>query len=225
MKTSVNNLNKYIDHTLLKANATLNDIEILIEEAKKFQFKAVCLNPYWVKTAADLLKDSNILICTVIGFPLGATTLESKVFETKDALNNGADEIDMVINIGALKDKNYSYVLKEIKEVVKAADGKTVKVIIEIALLTEEEIIKASQLVVKAGANFVKTSTGFSTSGATISAVKLIKATVLDKSFIKAAGGIKNQAMMRAMIEAGADRIGTSSGVALIKDENSTDKY
>ncbi len=225
MKTSVNNLNQYIDHTLLKANATLNDIEILIEEAKKFQFKAVCLNPYWVKTAADLLKDSNILICTVIGFPLGATTLESKVFETKDALNNGADEIDMVINIGALKDKNYSYVLKEIKEVVKAADGKTVKVIIEIALLTEEEIIKASQLVVKAGANFVKTSTGFSTSGATISAVKLIKATVLDKSFIKAAGGIKNQAMMRAMIEAGADRIGTSSGVALIKDENSTDKY
>ena len=225
MKTSVNNLNQYIDHTLLKANATLNDIEILIEEAKKFQFKAVCLNPYWVKTAADLLKDSNILICTVIGFPLGATTLESKVFETKDALNNGADEIDMVINIGALKDQNYSYVLKEIKEVVKAADGKTVKVIIEIALLTEEEIIKASQLVVKAGANFVKTSTGFSTSGATISAVKLIKATVLDKSFIKAAGGIKNQAMMRAMIEAGADRIGTSSGVALIKDENSTDKY
>ena len=222
MKTK---LNKYIDHTILKADTKYEDIVKLTSEAKEHNFKAVCINPFWVETAFQLLKDSEVLVCTVIGFPLGATTTKIKALETKDAIKNGADEIDMVLNIGALKDKNYELVLKDMQAVVKAAQGKTVKVIIEIALLNEEEIVMASKLILEAGADFVKTSTGFSTGGATIEAIRLIKDTVNDKCFIKAAGGIKDQAMMIKMIEAGANRIGTSSGIALILNENKNNDY
>jgi len=211
------NYAKMIDHTVLKADATKEMVTIIIKEAIKYEFASVCINPTWVSYASEMLKDSNVKVCTVIGFPLGANTSAVKAFETKDAINNGADEIDMVINIGALKDKNYQLVEDDIRAVVEASDGKTVKVIIETCLLTEDEIVKASELAMNAKATFVKTSTGFSTRGATVKDVVLMKQTVGDVVEIKASGGVKTKEDLEAMVEAGATRIGTSSGVSLVK--------
>lgn len=210
-------MNKYIDHTILKADAQKDAIVKLCEEAKQHHFASVCVNGYWVKTCADLLKDSDVLVCTVVGFPLGAMTSQAKAFEAKDAILNGASEVDMVLNIGELKAGNINAVYEDILEVRKACEGACLKVILECCLLNKEEIITACELCVKAGADFVKTSTGFSTSGATIEDVKLMKATVQGKCLVKAAGGIRTKEDMQTMIDAGADRIGTSAGVSLIK--------
>jgi len=186
-------LAQMIDHTLLKANATKAEVQKLAEEAKEYSFASVCVNPTWVKTAAEILKDTPVKVCTVIGFPLGATTSEVKAFEAKNAIENGATEIDMVINIGALKDKQYEMVEKDIQAVVEAAKGKALtKVIIETCLLTDEEKEIACQLSVKAGADFVKTSTGFSTGGATAEDVALMRKTVGPKIGVKASGGVRS---------------------------------
>lgn len=210
---------KMIDHTLLKPDAKEEQINKIIEEALKYEFASVCVNPTWVKLAADKLKKSKVAVCTVIGFPLGAETTNTKVFEAKDAILNGADEIDMVINIGALKDKKDDFVEKEIGEIVNAARGKAiVKVIIETCLLNEEEKIRACRLAVKAGANFVKTSTGFSTGGATIEDVRLMRKTVGEDVGVKASGGIHSKVEMDNMIKAGANRIGASAGVKIMED-------
>lgn len=213
-----------IDHTLLKAETTKNQIEKLCEEAKKYEFASVCVNPTWVHYSAQLLSGTNVKVCTVIGFPLGATTSEVKAFETKNAIENGAQEIDMVINIGALKDGNHTLVRDDIKAVVDAANGTLVKVIIESCLLTDEEKVKACELSVEAGADFVKTSTGFSTGGATVEDVALMRKTVGSEVGVKASGGVRSLEDMQKMIESGATRIGASSGVAimngLISDSN-----
>lgn len=212
------NLNKMIDHTLLKPEATKEMIENLCREAKEFDFKSVCVNPYWVSTAYEELRDSDVLVCTVVGFPLGATTKETKFFETDFAVQEGADEIDMVINVGALKSKQYDVVLEDIKSVVQAANGRTVKVIIETCLLTDEEKVKACELSKEAGANFVKTSTGFSTAGANIEDVELMRSIVGDALEVKASGGIRNLDTALKMIEAGATRLGVSAGVQIMKE-------
>lgn len=209
--------NKLIDHTILKPDATKEMVKKVIEEAKEYQFASVCVNPYWVSYCAKELIDSDVKVCTVIGFPLGANTSRVKAFETKDAIENGADEVDMVINIGALKDGNDDVVLNDIKAVVQAANGKCVKVIIETCLLTDEEIITACKLAQEANAAFVKTSTGFSTGGATVEAVALMKQTVGSNLQVKASGGIKTKGDLKAMVDAGANRIGTSNGVVLVK--------
>lgn len=210
-------LNKLIDHTLLKPEATKAQIEKLCGEAKEYDFKSVCVNPYYVKYAKELLKESDVLVCTVIGFPLGQNTTAIKVAETKDAIQNGADEIDMVINIGALKSRDVDYVLNEIKEIRKACKGKTLKVIIETCLLTDEEKITACKLSNEAGADFVKTSTGFSTHGATVEDVKLIRETVGEDMGVKASGGIRDRETALKMVEAGATRLGVSAGVEIVK--------
>lgn len=210
-------LNKLIDHTLLKPEATKAQIEKLCGEAKEYDFKSVCVNPYYVKYAKELLKESDVLVCTVIGFPLGQNTTAIKVAETKDAINNGADEIDMVINVGALKSKDVDYVLNEIKEIRNACKGKTLKVIIETCLLTDEEKIAACKLSNEAGADFVKTSTGFSTHGATVEDVKLMRETVGEDMGVKASGGIRDRETALKMIEAGATRLGVSAGVEIVK--------
>ena len=215
------NLNKMIDHTLLKPEATKEMIENLCREAKEFDFKSVCVNPYWVSTAYEELRDSDVLVCTVVGFPLGATTKETKFFETDFAVQEGADEIDMVINVGALKSKQYDVVLEDIKSVVQAANGRTVKVIIETCLLTDEEKVKACELSKEAGANFVKTSTGFSTAGANIEDVELMRSIVGDALEVKASGGIRNLDTALKMIEAGATRLGVSAGVQIMKEYKS----
>lgn len=212
-------MNKFIDHTLLKQNATRKDIENLCNEAIRNNFKSVCVNPCWVKLAKELLISSDILVCTVIGFPLGANTIEIKVYETKNAILNGADEIDMVINIGQLKDNNFDYVYEEIKEVVNAASNRVVKVIIETCLLTDNEKVKACELAIKAKANFVKTSTGFSTGGAVASDVKLMKMTIGTNGEVKASGGIKRIETFEEMINAGATIVGTSSGCQLLNHD------
>lgn len=217
-------LAKYVDHTLLKPDATREQIKQLCEEAAEHDFASVCVNPFWVKFSSELLKDAKAKVCTVIGFPLGANTTETKVFETKDAIYNGADEVDMVINIGELKAKNYEFVQSDIEAVVEAAHPETlVKVIIETCLLTDAEIIKASELVVAAKAEFVKTSTGFSTNGATFEAVKLMKNTVGDKALVKASGGVRSVEDATKMIELGADRLGTSSGLSLVNPTEKTE--
>ncbi|AMQ18643.1 deoxyribose-phosphate aldolase [Thermococcus peptonophilus] len=212
---------KYIDHTNLKPYATKEDIIKLCDEAIEYGFYAVCVNPYRVKLAKDYLreKNANIKVASVIGFPLGATPTEVKVFEAKKALDDGADELDMVINIGALKDKDYEYVKNDIAEVVKVAHerGAKVKVIIETCYLTEEEKVKACELAKEAGADFVKTSTGFGTGGATVEDVRLMRKVVGPEIGVKAAGGIRTYEQALAMIEAGANRIGTSSGVKIVK--------
>ncbi|GMQ59325.1 deoxyribose-phosphate aldolase [Vallitalea sediminicola] len=214
------NLSKYIDHTILKPNASEADVKRICDEAKKYNFASVCINPSYVKFVAESLKETDVMTCTVIGFPLGATPKEVKAFETADAIKNGADEVDMVINIGCLKSKKYEEVEEDIKAVVNAAEGKAyVKVIIETCLLTDEEKVKACELSVKAGADFVKTSTGFSTGGATLEDVKLMKETVGEKAKVKASGGVRDYETAVAMIEAGADRIGTSSGVAFVSEK------
>ncbi|MGV3042419.1 deoxyribose-phosphate aldolase [Staphylococcus rostri] len=211
------NYEKYIDHTLLKPESTRAQIDKIIEEAKEYHFKSVCVNPTHVAYAAEKLADSDVLVCTVIGFPLGASTSEVKAFETKDAIAKGADEIDMVINIGALKDGRYDDVQADIAAVVEASGDKTVKVIIETVLLTDEEKVKASELSKAAGADFVKTSTGFAGGGATPEDVKLMKDTVGDDVEVKASGGVRNLADFQAMLEAGATRVGASAGVQIMQ--------
>ena len=211
------NYNKMIDHTILKADATKKMVKTVIDEAKLYHFATVCVNPVWVSFCAEELVDSDVKVCTVIGFPLGASTTAVKVFETKDAIDNGADEIDMVINIGALKDGNKQLVLDEIKAVVKVAGNKCVKVIIETCLLSDEEIVLACQLAKEAKAAFVKTSTGFSSGGATFKDVALMKSIVGDELQVKASGGIRSFEEMDSIVKAGASRIGTSAGCKLVK--------
>lgn len=212
-------LNKYIDHTNLKNTATLKDIEKLCNEAIKYKFASVCVYPYYVPLASSLLENTNIDVCTVIGFPSGMSTKESKVYEAIDAVEKGATEIDMVINISALKNKDYDYVKDEIEEIRDAIDGKVLKVIIETCLLTEEEIIKMTEICNETFVNFIKTSTGFSEYGARIQDVELINEHKNEVLEIKASGGIKDYDTAEAMIQAGATRLGTSSGVKLMTDE------
>lgn len=219
------NINKYIDHTNLKSQTTVNDIVKLCEEAKKYDFKSVCVNPTHIKHAKELLKGTDVLVCTVIGFPLGANTIATKSFETQDALKQGADEIDMVINIGRAKIHDYDYIKKEIEKVVEAASGKTVKVIIETALLTDEEKVKCCEAAVMARASFVKTSTGFSTGGATKEDVKLMRKVVGEKFGVKASGGVRSKEDCLKMIENGATRIGTSNGVKILEDKKVSGGY
>ena len=218
-------LNKYIDHTLLKADASQEQIETLIEEAKKYDFASVCVNPTWVNFAAQALKATYVKVCTVIGFPLGANTPELKAFETSDAIQNGANEIDMVINIGALKSRNFVLVERDIRAVVEAAKGTLVKVIIETCLLTDDEKVKACQIAQKAGADFVKTSTGFSTGGATVEDVALMRKTVGPDMGVKASGGARSYEDALAFIKAGATRIGASSGVAIMEGDVANGDY
>ncbi|EOH76718.1 MULTISPECIES: deoxyribose-phosphate aldolase [Enterococcus] len=216
-------INRMIDHTILKADAKLADVMKIIEEAKKYRFYSVCLNPTWVALAAKELQGEPVAVCTVIGFPLGANTTETKAFEAANAIQNGADEVDMVINIGELKDGNNEKVQKDIEAVVAAAKDKAlVKVIIETSLLTNEEKIKACELAKAAGADFVKTSTGFSTGGATVDDVRLMRQTVGPEMGVKASGGIHNAKEAEAMIEAGATRLGASSGVAIMNGLSGT---
>lgn len=220
------NLARFIDHTLLKADATKEQILTIVKEAKEYNFASVCVNPTWVKLAAAELKDTPVDVCTVIGFPLGSTTSEVKAFETKNAIENGATEVDMVINIGALKDRDFNLVEEDIKAVVNAAKGKALtKVIIETSLLTNEEKVKACELAVSAGADYVKTSTGFSTGGATVEDIALMRKTVGPDIGVKASGGVRSLADTEAMIKAGATRIGASSGKEIINGQVSNSSY
>ncbi|MCF2565730.1 deoxyribose-phosphate aldolase [Streptococcus pasteurianus] len=222
-------INRYIDHTLLKPESTQTQIDKLIAEAVEHQFASVCVNPTWVSTwvsyAAKALKGTEVNVCTVIGFPLGANTSSVKAFETKDAVANGADEIDMVINIGQLKSGQYDAVEADIRAVVEASGDKLVKVIIETCLLTDDEKVKACQLAVAAGADYVKTSTGFSTAGANIADVTLMRKTVGPNIGVKAAGGTRSYADAEAFIKAGATRIGTSAGVVIVNGETANSSY
>lgn len=212
-------LNRYIDHTLLKAEATEADIRKLCKEAIEYDFYAVCVNSCYVSLASKELADSGVKVASVVGFPLGAAHTAAKVCETEIAVSEGADEIDMVLNIGALKEGRYNFVEDDIRAVVQAAakGSAIVKVILETCLLTDDEVIKACQLAQNAGAAFVKTSTGFSTGGATAHHVKLMKDTVGDALQVKASGGIRDKSKALEMIEAGADRIGASASVAICK--------
>ncbi|MBP9499474.1 MAG: deoxyribose-phosphate aldolase [Acetoanaerobium sp.] len=211
------NLSRYIDHTLLKADATENEVIKLCNEAKEYDFFSVCINPGFVELAAKELSESNVAVCTVIGFPLGASTPETKAFETRDAIQKGAAEVDMVINISKLKDKKDEEVLKDIKAVVDAADKKAlVKVIIETCLLTDEEKERACKLAKDAGADFVKTSTGFSTGGATKEDIALMRKTVGTEMGVKASGGVRTYEDAVTMIESGATRIGASASIAIV---------
>lgn len=214
-------LNKLIDHTKLGANVTKDAIDQLVLEAKTYDFKSVCINPIWVSYVKKTLNNSSVLTCTVIGFPHGTSTPSVKAYETKEAIKDGADEIDMVINVSALKSGDDDTVFKEIQGVVNAAQGHTVKVIIETCYLTDQDIIKACQLALRAGAHFVKTSTGFGTGGATIEHVKLMKDTVKDQAEVKASGGVRTYDQAMAMVHAGATRIGTSNGIDIIKNKRS----
>ena len=218
-------LNKLIDHTLLKADALPSEVVTLCQEAKQYKFKSVCINTGFVPLAAKELKGSDVLVCTVVGFPLGAMSTLAKGFETKQAISDGAGEIDMVINISRLKAKDYSYVLNDIKEVVKNAAGKTVKVILETSLLTQEEKIKGCELTLQAKAHFVKTSTGFSTGGATVEDIALMRKIVGPTFGVKASGGVRSLEDMEKMVKAGATRIGTSSGVKIMMGQKVTSNY
>ena len=210
-------LNKYIDHTILKANATKADVEKLCAEAREYDFASVCINTCFVPLAAELLAGSDVKVCCVVGFPLGAMSAEAKAFETKWAVEHGAQEVDMVLNVGAMIAGDEKTVLEDIQAVVDAAHPKAiVKVILENCLLTDEQKIRACKLCVQAGAEFVKTSTGFSTGGATVEDVALMKKAVDGKAKVKAAGGIRTKEDALAMIEAGADRIGASAGIAIV---------
>ncbi len=217
-------LNKYIDHTNLKNTATLKDIEKLCNEAIKYKFASVCVYPYYVTLASNLLKDTNIDVCTVIGFSSGMSTKESKVYEAIDAIEKGATEIDMVINVAALKNKDYDYVKDEIEEIRDAIDGHVLKVIIETCLLTKEEIIKMTEICNETFVNFIKTSTGFSEYGARVEDVKLINEHKNDILEIKASGGIRDYETAQEMINAGATRLGTSSGVIIMQNSNEEEK-
>lgn len=215
-----------IDHTILKAEATRESVEQLCKEALEYKFASVCINPSNIELAAKMLKGSEVKVCTVIGFPLGANTTEVKVFETKDAIEKGAHEVDMVINIGKLKDKDYEYVKNDIKAVVEAAKGKALtKVIIETCLLTDEEKVKACQLAKEAGTDFVKTSTGFSTGGSTPADIKLMRETVGPDLGVKASGGVRSIEDAKAVIENGATRIGASASITICEGGVSTSNY
>ena len=211
---------KYIDHTLLKAFSTEDQILKLCEEAVQYDFKSVCVNPTWVSTAKKVLYKTGVLVCTVIGFPLGANTVEVKAHETVDAIANGADEIDMVINIGRAKMHDYDYIENEVKTVVNAANGVLVKVIIETCYLTDEEKVEVCKRCVAAGADFVKTSTGFGTGGANLHDVELMYNTVNPHCLVKASGGVKTKEDFEAMKKVGAMRIGTSNGTKLCGEES-----
>lgn len=210
------NIAGMIDHTMLKADASSETIKRYCREAKEHGFASVCVNTCHVPLVAKELKGSPVKVCCVVGFPLGAMLSTAKAFETAEAVKFGAEEVDMVINIGAMKDKNYKFVREDIRAVVKAASGKTVKVILETCLLDKEEIIKACELSVEAGADFVKTSTGFSTGGANVEDVALMKHTVGEKARVKASGGIRTPEQAEALIRAGADRIGAGNGLVLL---------
>lgn len=216
-------INKYIDHTNLKAYATVDDIKKLCREARDNHFETVCVNPYYVGMAKEELKGSNVLVCTVVGFPLGMSNSMVKEYEAIVAVQDGADEIDMVINIGALKDGNYDYVKEEIETVRDAIDGHTLKVIIETCYLTKEEIIKMTEICNETFVNFIKTSTGFGTSGAKLEDVKLIDKYKNDVLEIKASGGIKTYDDAVNFINAGASRIGTSNSVEIVNDNKKCD--
>ena len=220
------NLAKYIDHTLLSPTAQKEEILKLCTEADQYGFFSVCVQPSWVSTAHEALKDSEVKVCTVIGFPHGATSSETKAFETKNAIENGADEIDMVINLGQLKDGNLEYVKSDIQSVVDAANKEAlVKVIIESSLLTDDEIKEASRLSKETGADFVKTSTGFNGAGASVEAVKIMRQTVGEDLGVKASGGVRSKEDADAMITAGATRIGASSGIAIVEGAVSESDY
>ena len=213
----IENINRYIDHTLLKPAARECDIEALCREARRFSFASVCINPAYVPLAKRLLADSGVSVCTVIGFPLGATTTESKAAETREAYENGCDEFDMVIPVGALKDGRTEYVLRDIRAVVEEAKGRITKVIIETGLLEEREKILATELACRAGASFVKTCTGMSAGEATEEDVRLIRAHISPGVKITASAGIRTYEKAERLILAGADRIGTSAGVAIMQ--------
>ncbi len=217
-------LNKLIDHTYLKAFGTEKEINKLIEEAIEYDFKSVCVNPFWVEHSHELLADTDVLVCTVIGFPLGANTINTKVFETIDAIENGADEIDMVLNVGRVKAQDFDYIYEEVSAVREACPNKTLKVILETCYLTKEEIRLASVASIRAQADFVKTSTGFGTGGATIEDVKIMKEVAKEKE-VKASGGVRSKEDLENMINAGATRIGTSSGISLVKGETVDSDY
>ncbi|MCA1056194.1 deoxyribose-phosphate aldolase [Rossellomorea aquimaris] len=220
------NIASMIDHTLLKPESTKEQVEVLCQEAKEFKFASVCVNPTWVNYSSELLKGTEVKVCTVIGFPLGASTPETKAFETKDAIEKGATEVDMVINIGALKSGDYELVKRDIEAVVAASKGKALsKVIIETCLLTDEEKVKACELSVEAGADYVKTSTGFSTGGATVEDIALMRKTVGPDIGVKASGGVRSAEDAQAMIEAGATRLGASSGVKIVQGLTSDSDY
>lgn len=216
----------YIDHTLLKPDSTEEEINQIVNEAAEYKFASVCVNPHWVASCYEKLKETEVKVCTVIGFPLGATSTETKVFETKKAIKDGATEVDMVINIGELKSNNDAFVEKDIKAVVLAASGSAItKVIIETSLLTKDEIVRACELAKKANADFVKTSTGFSGGGATVDDIKLMRETVGPNIGVKASGGVRDVKTMKAMIDAGATRIGASAGVDIVKGNKVTSDY
>lgn len=222
----IENLESFIDHTVLKPESTDLDIQQACLDAKKYNFKAVCINPVWVSYTSDLLKGTDVNTCTVIGFPLGANTTAMKTEETKQAIQDGANEVDMVINIGALKSEDFALVHDDIRAVVKAADKKAiVKVIIETSLLSRNEKIRACEIAKRAGADFVKTSTGFSTGGATAEDVKLMRTAVGPEMGVKASGGVRSYEDAEAMIKAGATRIGTSNGVALLDGVEGSSAY
>lgn len=212
-------INRMIDHTLLKQDASIEAITKLCEEAKKYHFASVCVNPGFVPLAAKLLKGTDVKVCTVVGFPLGATLPESKAYEAKLAIEAGATEVDMVLNDSMAKEHNYAYIEDEVRLVKKACGKILLKVILETCLLTDDEITECSKACVRAGADYVKTSTGFSKGGATVEAVKLMRAAVGPNIGVKASGGIHNRSEAEAMIEAGASRIGASCGVAIVKGE------
>lgn len=211
-------LSKYIDHTILKVTATKEDINKLCKEAKDYEFYSVCVNGCYVKECREILKDSDVKIAAVVGFPLGAMTTNSKIFEAKEAVENGASEIDMVINVAKLKDKEYSYVENEIRMIKEAIGNNILKVIIETCYLSDEEKIKACELSLNAKADFVKTSTGFGTGGATYEDIKLMKSVVGDNAEVKASGGVRDNKTANEYIKLGVTRLGTSSGVSIISN-------
>lgn len=220
-ETKINGLNRYIDHTLLKADASEEQIRKLCEEAKQYDFASVCVNSCYVPLCAELLKGTGVRICCVAGFPLGAMSTAAKAFETEDAVRNGAEEVDMVVNVGMIRSGAWDYVRKDIEEVVRAAGSRAlVKVIIEACLLTDEEKTRVCREAKLAGAGFVKTSTGFSTGGATVADVALMRAAVGPEMGVKAAGGVRTYEDAAAMIRAGATRIGTSGGVSIMEGQN-----
>lgn len=220
------NLAKYIDHTQLKPDTTKEKIDQIVKEAREHGFASVCVNPYWVPFCYDNLKDTDVKVCTVIGFPLGATSTAAKESETKQAIQEGAEEVDMVINIGELKSKNDEAVQRDIEVVVDAAKGSALtKVIIETSLLTDDEKVRACEAAKEAGANFVKTSTGFSGGGATVEDVKLMRETVGSEMGVKASGGVRDLKTTKAMIDAGATRIGASAGVEITAGETGSTDY
>ncbi|MCO4821263.1 MAG: deoxyribose-phosphate aldolase [Flavobacteriaceae bacterium] len=219
-------INQYIDHTLLKPTATKAEITQLCQEAKQYHFFSVCVNSCYVNLAKTSLQESNVKVCAVIGFPLGAMSTQAKVFETQQALSEGADEIDMVINIGALKSKDFDFVWKEIEAVKNVMPNNILKVILETCYLEELEIIKASELAVQSGADFIKTSTGFGTGGATIHDVKLMKSVAEHyKTKIKASGGIRDYKTAKAFIDLGVERLGVSSGISIVNGTTSKSDY